>query len=83
MFRKDPGKSGQYRDLGNKKYGVGESDAALGLYSQAVITAPHPSQELSLALANRSAALTSLNNYRAAIQDIEMAFASGYPKVRN
>ena len=83
MLRKDKGQSGELRAEGNKKYGSGDSEAALSLYTRALLTAPHSEPELSLALANRSAALTSLNNYRAALQDIEMAFASGYPKVRN
>ena len=81
VFRKDKVQSGVYRDLGNKKYASGDSETALGLYTQAVLTAPHTEPELSLALANRSAALLSLNNHRAAVQDIEMALSAGYPKV--
>ena len=81
VFRKDKAQSGVYRELGNKKYGLGDSEAALALYSRAVLTAPHSEPELSLALANRSAALHSLGNYGAAVQDIELAFSSGYPQV--
>ena len=83
MLRKEKCQSGVYRELGNKKYGLGDSEGALALYSQAVLTAPHSEPELSLALANRSAALLSLNNHRAAVQDIEMALSEGYPKVTN
>ena len=81
MLRKDKGQSGQLRGEGNKKYGAGDSEAALALYTRAVLTAPPSQPELSLALANRSAALQSLGNYRAAVQDIELALSSGYPQV--
>ena len=72
-----------YRELGNKKYGLGDSEAALALYSRAVLTAAPGQPELGLALANRSAALLSLNNHRAALQDIEVALSEGYPQVTN
>ena len=49
----------------------------------AVLAAPDNQQELGLALANRSAALLELKSFRLALQDIEMAFISGYPKVEN
>ena len=81
--RKERGQSVLYRELGNKKYGLGDSEAALALYSRAVLTAAPGQPELGLALANRSAALLSLNNHRAAPQDIEVALSEGYPQVTN
>jgi hypothetical protein len=36
--------------------------------------------EYALALANRSAALMSLENYGSAIEDIEEALSNGYPE---
>ena len=83
MLRKDKGQSGELRAEGNKKYGSGDSEAALSLYTRALLKPPHSEPELSLALANRSAALHSLGNYRAAVQDVELAFSAGYPKVGN
>ncbi len=49
---------------------------------QAVIAAPCEgnSKELSLSLANRSAALFSLKAYNLALDDIRLALEVGYPK---
>ena len=79
--RKDQVQSQKYREAGNKKYGSGSPDLALHLYTDAVLAAPDGQPELSLALANRSAALHQMKKFRSALQDIDMALMSGYPQV--
>jgi len=70
------------KDYANKAYKDGKDFDALYLYSQAILTAPTKdgkSKELSMALANRSAVLFSLKAYAFALDDIRLAFESGYP----
>lgn len=71
------------KDYGNKAYKEGKDLDALYLYSEAIIATPvgddGKSRELSVLLANRSAVLFSLKAYHLALDDITLAFQTGYP----
>lgn len=75
------------RDLGNKSFKLANYHQALKQYTQAVRYAPYPITEefkscdsLSLALANRSAALYSLTRYKLCLLDIDLALKYNYPE---
>uniref|UniRef100_A0A0K2TLD8 Protein-lysine N-methyltransferase SMYD4 n=1 Tax=Lepeophtheirus salmonis TaxID=72036 RepID=A0A0K2TLD8_LEPSM len=72
------------KEYGTKAYQDKKDIDAIYLYTQAVIAAPTnekgQSKELSLCLANRSAVLFALRAYNLALEDIELALESGYPK---
>lgn len=53
--------------------------SALKLYTTSVAYAPYPSEQLTLAYANRSAVLKKLCKYEECIQDIDRALALSYP----
>ncbi|EZA53989.1 SET and MYND domain-containing protein [Ooceraea biroi] len=74
---KDSNGAIQLKDAGNKLFGRGEFAKALATYSNAVLLAP--STELSIILANRSAALYHLEHHEHALGDIEEALRLGYP----
>ncbi|XP_023723064.1 SET and MYND domain-containing protein 4 isoform X3 [Cryptotermes secundus] len=67
------------RIQGNEKFKECDNVGSLMLYTESVVHAPRDSEELSLALANRSAALFHLGAYQESLQDIALAFQSGYP----
>lgn len=75
------------REKGNVHYQKQEYNAALACYSKSVIMAPHPdnsgdsgtSDELTLALGNRSATLYQLHRYNESIIDIDLAFKYHFP----
>lgn len=77
----DPQKSDQlsakYRDIGNGFFRLKRDYKAIHNYNLAVNYAETP-KLLSLAFANRSAALFSLDKYKECLVDIERALASGY-----
>ena len=77
---KDNAKSVKAREEGNVLFQSGNFQAALVKYSSAVALASSQSEELSLALANRSAALQRLNYHSKGVQDIDEALHSGYPR---
>lgn len=76
---KDNAKSSKTREEGNVLFQSGNFQASLVKYSSAVTLAKVKSKELSLALANRSAALQRLNYHTKGVQDIDAALDSGYP----
>ena len=76
---KDNAKSQKAREEGNVLFQSGNFQASLVKYSSAVALASRKSEELSLALANRSAALQRLNYHTKGVQDIDAALDSGYP----
>lgn len=63
-------KSVDFREAGNTFFRNGRHKDALRLYTESVAMAFPDSVELSLAFANRSAALFLLGNYSACLQDI-------------
>ena len=71
--------SEKLRADGNACFGRGEHSTALRLYSLAAQCAPPTSPQLSLALANRSAALFKLGNYGPCEEAILLALQHGYP----
>ncbi|XP_043236320.1 SET and MYND domain-containing protein 4-like [Amphibalanus amphitrite] len=72
--------SEQLRADGNACFGRGEHTAALRLYSQAAQCSPAGSPQLSLALANRSAALFQLGRYGPCEEAVQQALQHGYPR---
>ena len=54
------------------------------MFNRAIVKAPvsedGKGKDLSLAIANRSAALYKLGYFKLALEDIEFALNSGYPK---
>ena len=77
---KDNAKSLKAREEGNALFQSGNFQASLRKYSSAVSLASCKSEEFSLALANRSAALQRLNYHTKAVQDIDEALDAGYPR---
>ncbi|XP_023343918.1 SET and MYND domain-containing protein 4 isoform X2 [Eurytemora carolleeae] len=68
------------RDQGNEKFKRKDNAGALKLYTESIICAPEYGPELSLAYGNRSAALFHCGEYRAALDDVQMALKCKYPK---
>ena len=62
---------------------MGKDKEAIGMFNKAIMKAPvnnkGTGKDLSLAIANRSAALFRLRNFHLALEDIEFALTSGYP----
>ncbi|XP_063881235.1 SET and MYND domain-containing protein 4-like isoform X2 [Scylla paramamosain] len=68
------------RNDGNKAFQDKKYQQALIAYSQAVMRAPHHDGDTySLALANRSAVLYHLEQYRHCLTDIDLALKADYP----
>ena len=79
---KNNAKAVKAREEGNVAFQAGNFKAALLKYSTAVCQADpadKSSCELSLALANRSAALQRLKQYTRGVEDIESSLSNGYP----
>jgi len=81
---KSEGDTRRFREMGNKLFKVGKDREAIKMFNKAIIKAPvneaGVGRDLSLAIANRSAALLKLGFLKLALQDIEFALVSGYPK---
>ncbi|KAK0175758.1 hypothetical protein PV327_009484 [Microctonus hyperodae] len=83
--RKDINKSTEYKNEANKLYTMPKKTSQLQLneiielYTMSVAYAPPKSRELSLAYANRSAALFAARLYDDCLIDIERALALNYP----
>lgn len=78
-------RSTELKNSANKIYvsGLSNKDELLSaweLYNKSIALAPTNSQELSIAYANRSAVLFSLQKYKECDQDINRAMALDYPK---
>lgn len=77
----------KWREKGNVCYQKHDYPGALECYTKSTIHAPATyrqgvmDEELSLALANRSAALFQLVRYDHALQDMELALRHGYPEI--
>ena len=63
---------------------VGRDQEAIDMFNKAIMKGPLNSEkrgrDFSLGLANRSAALMRLGHLEAALEDVDLALASGYPK---
>ncbi|KAM3966739.1 SET and MYND domain containing, class 4, member 3 [Aphomia sociella] len=79
--KKDLEKARQLKDEGNKAVQKGDWGKALELYSQSLVFMPKTeTEELSIVLANRSAALNHLEQYEDALLDIRRCLSLGYPR---
>jgi len=61
---KSASRASKFRREGNEKFGKCDNSGSLALYTESVVHAPRDGEELSLALANRSAALLHLGAYQ-------------------
>jgi tetratricopeptide (TPR) repeat protein len=85
--RRGGGKSGLrsnvLREEGNAEFKAGRLRRALARFTGAVVTAPTDDagkgKELALALANRALCLLRLDEAEAALLDLDLALAAGYP----
>ena len=80
---KDNAKAAKAREEGNKEFQAGNFKAALVKYNMATCQAQQDTKaggELSLALANRSAALQKLKLYTKGVADVDRALEAGYPQ---
>ena len=79
---KNNDKAAKAREEGNKEFQAGNFKAALVKYNLAVCQAQEDKAggELSLALANRSAALQKLKLYSKGVADVDRALEAGYPQ---
>lgn len=65
--------SRRYRNLGNLAYNLKNDLGALRYYTKSISFAPKDSEELGLALNNRSAVLYRINNFYLSLVDINRA----------
>ncbi len=79
MCRKNSKISGALREKGNLSYAQGDLDAALQFYNQALQFAD-TGEDLSTALANRSAVWTDKKRWSLAVRDIDLALDNNYPE---
>ena len=79
LGNKSAQRSDKHREAGNAQFHAGKIPQAQVFYSAAVFSAPESGQQLSLAYANRSACLQIGKYYSQALEDIDLAFAAGYP----
>ncbi|KAL4703162.1 hypothetical protein ACJJTC_016763 [Scirpophaga incertulas] len=79
--KKDFEKARQLKDEGGNAVQKGDWVAALNLYSQSIKFMPaKETEELSILLANRSAALNHLEQYEETLADIQRSLSLGYPR---
>ncbi|CAB3257269.1 unnamed protein product [Arctia plantaginis] len=79
--KKDLEKARHLKDQANKAVQNGDWAKAMQLYSQSMIYMPEKeTEELSIVLANRSAALNHLEQYEETLADIKRCLALGYPR---
>lgn len=81
---KSEGDTRRFREFGNGHFKAGRDLEAARMFGEAARMAPvtekGEGRDLSLALANRSAALVRLGRPRLALLDIKLALDTGYPK---
>ncbi|XP_012254183.2 SET and MYND domain-containing protein 4-like [Athalia rosae] len=73
-------KAKHLRDQGNKQFQIKNYQASIPLYTKSAQYAPVECDDLSIAIANRSAALYYMDNFEDCLKDIDLAISSGYPK---
>ncbi|KAL1131590.1 hypothetical protein AAG570_011204 [Ranatra chinensis] len=76
---KSAGASERFRLEGNKAFLNRNDLKAIRDYTSAVGHAPTGSEQLALALGNRSAATFAMGEYRHCLKDTELALSMGYP----
>ncbi|OXU21510.1 hypothetical protein TSAR_009791 [Trichomalopsis sarcophagae] len=80
LYKKNIQKSEELRKQGNKEFQNKKYLTSIKSYTLSLQYAPWESEDLPLALANRSAALFYMEKYEACIKDIELALEYDYPK---
>ena len=75
-WMKSATRASSFRVQGNEKFRKRDDAGSLVFYTQSVVNAPRASEELSLALANRSAALFHLGAYQVSIFGISVSCVS-------
>ncbi|XP_046603722.1 SET and MYND domain-containing protein 4-like [Neodiprion virginianus] len=75
---KSSSKAKQLKDLGNKEFQRKNYASSIPLYTKSAQYAV--ADELSIAIANRSAALYYMDNFKDCLKDIDLAINIGYPK---
>ncbi|XP_011502335.1 PREDICTED: SET and MYND domain-containing protein 4-like [Ceratosolen solmsi marchali] len=78
--KKNVQKSEELRKQGNKEFQNKKYFLSIKYYTLSLQYAPSESEDLPLALANRSAALFYIEKYEACIKDIKLALQYNYPK---
>ncbi|XP_015595002.1 SET and MYND domain-containing protein 4 isoform X2 [Cephus cinctus] len=68
------------KNLGNKEFCDKNYASSITLYTKSTQYAPFNSDELAIAIANRSAALFFTGNYNKCLKDIESSLRFGYPE---
>ncbi|KAK4011584.1 hypothetical protein OUZ56_020702 [Daphnia magna] len=69
-----------FRETGNRQFSLKDYTACIEMYSQSILSCPVENEvELSLALANHSAALFQLDLFEDCLQDIRVALTKNYP----
>ncbi len=69
-----------FREAGNRQFSLKDYAACVETYTQSILSCPVENDvELSLALANRSAALFQLELFEDCLKDIKMAISKNYP----
>ena len=69
-----------FREAGNRQFSLKDYAVSVETYTQSILSCPLDNDvELSLALANRSAALFHLDLFEDCLKDIKMAIAKNYP----
>lgn len=77
---KDDDKSKELREKGNDLYKCKRFDDALEAYTESVVYATEDGEEMTLAYANRSAVLYSMNEFENCLADIENSLRTNYPE---
>lgn len=68
------------RETGNKQFSLKDYSTCIETYTDSILCCPcENTTELSLAFANRSAALFELHLYEDCLEDINMAISKNYP----
>ncbi|XP_068628489.1 SET and MYND domain-containing protein 4-like [Battus philenor] len=81
FVKKDLEKARQLKDKGNQAVQKGDWAQALQCYSQSIISLPQKeTEELSILYANRSAALSHLEQHEETLSDINRCLSLGYPR---
>ncbi|KOC67549.1 SET and MYND domain-containing protein 4 [Habropoda laboriosa] len=73
-------KAQKFKAMGNKEFQAKNFTESIQFYTKCLQHAPANSNELPIAIANRSASLFYLNRYDDCIKDIELAIKLNYPK---
>lgn len=69
-----------FRESGNRQFSLKDYVSCIEMYTCSILSCPEDSfTELSLAFANRSAALFELELYEDCIKDIDVALSKAYP----